>query len=59
MNALLIIAAVPFGIGWQEIMLIFLIIAILAGPGFIAIAIVLLILRHQRRKRGGPPPIPR
>ena len=52
------IAAGPFNIGWQEIILIFLIIAVLAVPGLTALAIVLLILRHQRRKRATPPPMP-
>ena len=51
MNSLDLIAAGPFNIGWQEIILIFLIIAILSIPGLIALGIVFLVLRHQRRKR--------
>jgi hypothetical protein len=50
------IAAGPFNIGWQEIVLIFLIIAVLSVPGLIALGIVLLVLRHQRKKRATSPP---
>lgn len=51
MSHLYWIAAGPFNIGWQEIAFIFLIIALLTVPGLITLAIVLLVLRHQRRKR--------
>jgi hypothetical protein len=52
------IASGPFNIGWQEIVLIFLIIAVLTVPGLTAFAIVLLVLRQQRRKSATPPLIP-
>jgi heme/copper-type cytochrome/quinol oxidase subunit 2 len=52
------IAAAPFNIGWQEIVFILLIIAIISIPALVVLGIVLLTMRHQRRKRGAPPPIP-
>ncbi len=58
MNPVFVIAAGPWGIGWQEVVMIFLILAILAIPGIIVVAIVLVILRRQRKKRGVPPPLP-
>ena len=48
------IGAALWGIGGEEIILILLIIAVLAGPGIIALAIVLLILRRQRGKKDVP-----
>lgn len=51
MSHLYWIASGPFNIGWQEIAFIFLIVALLTVPGVIALAIVLLVLRYQRRKR--------
>ncbi len=45
------IASGLFNIGWQEIVFFFLIIAVITVPGAIVLAFVLLVLRHQRRKR--------
>ena len=58
MNPTLTLAAGPWGIGWQEVVMIFLIIGILGAPVVLAVAIVYFILRRQRRKRATPPPIP-
>jgi hypothetical protein len=52
------ILAAPMNIGWQEIVLIFLIIAVLSLPGLIVLAIVLFVVRYERRKRAIPPPLP-
>ena len=52
------LAAGPWGIGWQEIIVILLVIGILAVPGIIALAIIFFILRRQRRRKAVSSPLP-
>ncbi len=51
-------AALPFNLGGEEFILIGLIVAILAGPGIVALAAVLLILRFRRGTNRPPLPLP-
>ena len=59
MHLTLTLAAGPWGIGWQEAVMIFLIIGILGAPVVLVAAIVYFILRRQRRKTATPRRVPR
>ena len=56
MNVMSTLAAGPGGIGGQEVVMIFLIIGILAGPVILALAILVFALGRHRRKMAAPPP---
>jgi hypothetical protein len=58
MDIIVTLAAGPWGVGWQEVVMVLLIIGIFTVPGIVTLTIFFFVIRRQRRKRSAQPPLP-